>query len=116
MLIKRSTQTLGVMWMITFLSLSTSLSTAKAVSSSDSLQVFVAPSVISANGDYILAVNNPDGSPYSGYLDYDLLYCPIGVIDSTQCTVSNGPWDNYQIQNGSITIEIENADGNGTKI
>ena len=107
---------IGVMCMITMLSLGSSLPTAKAASSSDGLQVFVAPGVISTNGSYTLAVNNPDGSPYNGYLDYDMLYCPIGVIDSTQCTVSNGPWANYQIQNGSITIPIEDVDGNGTKL
>ncbi len=73
------------------------------------LQVAVEPVVVAANQRFTLTVQNADGSLYTGYLDHDQIFFPPGVTNFDHCTVQHGPWENAFVNQGSITIPIDQA-------
>jgi hypothetical protein len=105
-------------WLMTAVGASAQPMLPTVLAASDGLQVAVTPAVVPANGSFTLSVRNADGSAYSGLLDYDALICPTNSITSADCRVSHAddPWANAEVVSGTVTISIDNADGNGTTL
>lgn len=89
---------------------------AQAATDDEGLQLSIFPTVIPEDGTFVVTVKHPDGSDYNGLLDHDTLACPKDMRDRTQCRVSSGAWEPHVVEDGQVTVDIDNADGNGSRI
>ena len=108
----RLTALLCLSWLLSTVSVAAQPPSPTIGAASSGLQVAVTPAVVPANGSYTLTVRNADNTPYTGMLDYDVLICPTAV-NKSDCRVSHAaePWSNAEVVSGTVTVNIDNADG-----
>lgn len=84
--------------------------------SNNTLRVAIEPTVISVGQSFTLTVQHADGTPYTGYLDHDQVFCPLGVTNFERCIVRHGPWETFFINDGTLTVNIDDAPVRGGRL
>ncbi|MDD3662131.1 MAG: hypothetical protein PHG63_03640 [Candidatus Dojkabacteria bacterium] len=73
------------------------------------LTVTLIPETIRQGESYQLEVKNPDGSNYTGYLDFSLRLCDY--YNPQNCSDHAGRWSDHYVQDGSVTVTTDKTFG-----
>lgn len=77
------------------------------------LVVAIDQSVIGDHQRFTLSVRTTDDEPFSGYLDIDQFFFPLGTTVLAECAATHGPWDEHFVTDGEITLTSEQAGDDG---